>query len=152
MKWQQIRSRLIQGHRVASGQNGDSRYPAGTIAMQQPHFASLGLDLSSYFTGTINLSIAPYRYVIHKPAYRFEQVKWSPYIPPESFSFFDCQIMVDRRCYPGLIYYPDPDTKPEHFQPPDLLEILAPLIPNLKYEEVLTLAVKPEQMEFILNC
>ena len=56
---------LFKGHGVASGQalssgaSGISPYPKGTIAMQSPFFAALGLDLSPYWPGTLNLSFAP---------------------------------------------------------------------------------------------
>jgi hypothetical protein len=50
---------VCQGFRVASGQTTDSPYPAGTIAMQVPFFRDRGLDLSRYFLGTLNVSIAP---------------------------------------------------------------------------------------------
>ncbi len=39
---------LVQGHGVASGK-AVSPYPKGTIEMQLPFFAALGLDLSSYW-------------------------------------------------------------------------------------------------------
>ena len=41
-----IRTTLVSGHGVASGGSTTSPYPEGTIAMQQPLFAQLGLDLS----------------------------------------------------------------------------------------------------------
>ncbi|MEO0518268.1 MAG: hypothetical protein AAF171_13325 [Cyanobacteria bacterium P01_A01_bin.116] len=46
---------VVPGHRVASGQAQDSPYPHGTIEMQQPHFLSLGVDLSPYYPGTLNV-------------------------------------------------------------------------------------------------
>jgi hypothetical protein len=45
LRWH--RCQRVSGHGVASGQAAASPYPAGTIALQSPHFASLGLDLSS---------------------------------------------------------------------------------------------------------
>ena len=44
-----------EGHGVASGKNFDARFPDGTIAMQMPYFKRLGIDLKSYFKGTINI-------------------------------------------------------------------------------------------------
>ena len=52
---------LLEGHGVASGQALNagqlktSPYPKGTIAMQAPLFAALGLDLSPFWPGTLNL-------------------------------------------------------------------------------------------------
>ena len=53
---------LLEGHGVASGQALNSvhlktsPYPKGTIAMQSPSFAALGLDLSPFWPSTLNLS------------------------------------------------------------------------------------------------
>ncbi len=33
----------------------------------------------------------------------------------------------------GLIYFPHPDTKPEHFQQPDVLELRLPFMAGLVY-------------------
>jgi hypothetical protein len=46
----------------------------------------------------------------------------------------------------GLIYYPHPETKPEHFQAPDILELLLPFVDGLHYGMELTLEIPPEQM------
>ena len=53
---------VVKGHGVASGVGGDPRFPQGTLRIQFPIFSALGLDLSGYHPGTINLSISPYRY------------------------------------------------------------------------------------------
>jgi hypothetical protein len=145
--WIEIKGLVKKGYGVASGQAKNPRFPQGTIAMQRPFFRDRGLDLSEYFPGTINLSIAPYKYEIERAKYTFKQVKWSPNDPAEDFSFFDCQILlaVDR-VFNGLIYYPHPETKPEHFQSPDILEILAPFISNLAYENELIIAVNNQQI------
>jgi hypothetical protein len=45
-----------------------------------------------------------------------------------------------------LIYFPHPDTKPERFQQPDVLELLLPFVTGLRYGMVLTLEVPPTQM------
>jgi len=42
-------ARIIQGHRVASGLNGNPDFPGGTLRMQMPLFKALGIDLSPYF-------------------------------------------------------------------------------------------------------
>ena len=46
----------------------------------------------------------------------------------------------------ALIYHPHPETKPEHFQSPDVLEVLAPPIHGLMYGMQLALAIDPAQM------
>lgn len=148
--WHQVQGIIQPGYGVASGQSGNPRFPQGTLAMQKPFFQARGLDLDAYFLGTINLAIAPHTYQVLVPKHTFPQVKWSAHDPAEDFSFFDCQMwMHPSQVYSGLIYYPHPDTKPEHFQAPDILEIIAPLIRGLRYGDELTLAVDPEQIKII---
>ena len=48
----------------------------------------------------------------------------------------------------GLIYFPHPATKPEHFQKPDVLELLLPWSEGLAYGTKIRLDVSPEQMIF----
>jgi hypothetical protein len=57
--WISVEGIVQAGHGVASGNTAQSPYPQGTIKMQQPFFRQLGLDLSPYFPGTLNVSIAP---------------------------------------------------------------------------------------------
>ena len=122
-------------------------FPRGQLRCKKPFFRDRGLDLSPYFSGTINLSIAPYKYEPKQAKYTFKQVKWSPNDPAEDFSFFDCQILLERdKVIEGLIYYPHPDTKPEHFQAPDILEIMLPFISGLTTRSQLILAVNSQQM------
>ena len=145
-----IRGLVVRGHGVASGSSGDPRFPGGTLRLQFPIFASLGLDLDGIFPGTINLDIAPARYEIGSPRLTLTNIQWHPDCPAETFSFFDCEIAApgsDRKT-PGLIYLPHPETKPEHFQAPSVLEILAPWWPELHYGQALELHTDPEQLQF----
>ena len=132
--WIYVPGTLIQGHGVASGQGEDPRFPGGTIRMQQPVFADLGLNLDNYFPGTINVSIHPHQYRVKQAKYTFKQVKWADHAPPEDFSFFDCWLMPGMaRRIQGLIYYPHPETKPEHFQDAATLEVITEFIDGLSY-------------------
>ena len=145
--WPSVTATVMEGHRVASGLNHDPRFPGGTLAMQGPVFARLGLDLSVYHPGTLNLSIAPHRYRVVRPRLTLRQVNWHPVEPTEDFSFFDCQVMMPgQKPVLALIYHPHPETKPEHFQSPDVLEVLAPPIHGLMYGMQLALAIDPAQM------
>lgn len=144
-----IPATIVQGHRVASGLNGNPRFPGGTLRMQLPFFRDLGLDLSCYHLGTLNVSIAPLSYRVVKPKFTFRRVKWHPEDPAEDFSFFD--VIVHRDDEPsvsGLIYFPHPETKPEHFQKPDVLELLLPWTAGLRYGCTIQLEVPCEQMLF----
>lgn len=145
--WQTVSVRVVEGHRVASGNNGNPRFPGGTLHMQTPFFQALGLDLTVFYRGTVNVSIAPLKYRIGKARYAFRAVKWHPTAPAEDFSFFDVRVLRDdTEPVAGLIYYPHPETKPEHFQRDDVLELLLPYIEGIGYQATLKLAVPSEQM------
>jgi len=142
-----ITARLNQGHRVASGLNGNPYFPGGTLMMQQPHFLARGLDIGVFHRGTLNVSIAPLHYKVVQPRLTFRDVQWHPIDPKEDFSFFDFRLLrPGHEPLAGLIYYPHPDTKPKHFQAPDVLELLLPFVEGLRYGMELTLEIPAEQM------
>jgi hypothetical protein len=144
-----ITARLVEGHRVASGLNGNPRFPGGTLRMQTPHFQERGLDISRLYVGTLNVSIAPLSYRVVKARHTFTNVKWHPTEPAEDFSFFDVRVVCpDGTAVAGYVYYPHPDTKPEHFQQPDVLELLLPFVKGLHYGVTLRLEVPANQMVF----
>lgn len=145
--WQQFTARIVQGHRVASGQNGNPLFPGGTLKMQTPFFRTLGLELGCYHAGTLNVSIAPLRYRVVAPRRTFRALKWHPTEPAEDFSFFDVRLLRDNaRAVEGLIYFPHPETKPTHFQQPDVLELLFPFVEGLSYRAEIQLQVPSTQM------
>lgn len=121
---------VVSGHRVASGLAENSPYPSGTIAMQSPHFLALGVDLAPFYPGTLNVSIAPHRFTLI-PWRTLHQVKWSPDHAAESFSFVPVHLLWQQQSYSGLIYYPHPETKIDHFQDPAVLELLLPAIASI---------------------
>jgi hypothetical protein len=119
--------------------------------MQAPHFLERGLDISHFHAGTVNVSIAPHRYRILRPRLTLRHVPWHPTEPAEDFSFFDVQLLLkDAAPVSGLIYYPHPETKPEHFQKSDVLELLLPWTDRVDEGREVGLAVPPEQMVFEL--
>ncbi|MEL6939196.1 MAG: hypothetical protein AAFO84_08385 [Cyanobacteria bacterium J06598_1] len=145
--WIQVKGRIKEGYGVASGKSGDPRFPAGTLEMQKPVFRALGLNLDEYFMGTLNISISPHTYTVNRAKHTFRQVKWSPAEPAEDFSFFDCRFSSGQnKKTDGLIYYPHPDTKPEHFQSPDILEVITPFIKGLNYQDEIVLEVDSQQL------
>ncbi len=118
--------------------------------MQMPYFQSLGLDLSAFHLGTVNVSIEPLRYRVLNPRYTFRAVKWHPLDPAEDFSFFDVRVIRDGgESLDGLIYYPHPETKPTHFQQPDILELLLPFVEGLRYGIPLKLEIPECQIEVL---
>ena len=126
---------VARGHGIASGKTRDTRFPGGTLAMQAPFFQDLGLDLSVFFPGTLNLSIHPYSYRLGTSVHSFPQVKWTESFPPENFSFYRCRVRLlgEVEFAEALVYWPHPSTKPGFHQDPHVLEVLAPRIPLADY-------------------
>ena len=152
LRWWQ--GRLVAGHGVASGRATGSPYPAGTIALQAPLFAATGLDLSGYQSATLNLDFGPGPWRLRDPDHRVEQLRWTDRHPPETFSFWRCQL---RRLDPdpaaaaveALIYYPHPETKRTHHQPLGLLELLAPPLGPVQVGDRFCLGVDPRRCRLI---
>jgi hypothetical protein len=130
-EWQTVHGVIVQGYRVASGPSKD--YPYGALDRQRPHFAKHGLDLSTYFNGTLNIDISPLTFQMFKPEFTFLSVEWTDLHPPEHFSFSHCRVIFNSEEYDGWVYYPHPETKLRHFQNPSLLEVIAMPIPELQY-------------------
>ena len=76
-----VPARVVRGHQVASGLNGDPRFPGGTIRMQRPHFATLGLDLGALHPATLNVSLAPLSWQARQPAHTFRALRWRDPFP-----------------------------------------------------------------------
>lgn len=144
-----VAGEVIQGHQVASGGAEDSPYPDGSIALQMPHFARLGLDLSDFYPGTLNVSIAPKSFELANADYRFEHLQWIDGFAPETFSFCRCNLIFAEVSRSALVYYPHPETKTQHFHNASLLEILAPKIDGIAYGDKVSLELNSNQ--FILS-
>lgn len=144
LEWVVVPGVVVRGHRVASAPSKD--YPYGTIEKQKPYFEALGLDLSRFFLGTLNISIAPRRWQMLRPRWTFRQVAWTDLHPPEDFSFSPCRVRFGGREYEGLVYYPHPETKIRHFQDPSLVEVLAEFIEDVEYGEKVELLLNPAEI------
>jgi hypothetical protein len=131
---------LMQGHQVAS--RPSKAYPYSSLEKQKPYFKELGLDLSPYFNGTLNISIAPFEFEMAKPELTFSLVEWTDLHPPETFSFSRSKVIFGGKEYEGWVYYPHPETKKTHFQNPSLVEVITYEIPGIKYGD---------KLEVILN-
>lgn len=143
--WISVRGVLAEGYRVASGPSKD--YPYGALDRQRPLFKERGLDLSGYFNGTLNVDIRPNVFQMIKPEFTFKNVEWTDLHPPEHFSFSHCRVVYDDVKYEGWVYYPHPETKKRNFQDPSLLEVIASLIPDIKYGDEVEVQVNPERIE-----
>jgi hypothetical protein len=135
---------VVAGYRVASGPSKD--YPYGTLEKQIPLFKLLGLNLSRFYLGTLNVSIAPATFELQNPQYTFRQVAWTDLHPPEDFSFSRCSVRFKGASYAGYVYYPHPQTKKRHFESASLLEIITLFIPDLQYGERVELELNPEEI------
>jgi hypothetical protein len=144
--WVEANGLIVRGHGVASGTGPDRRYPAGTLSLQRPFFAQLGLDLSAFYDGTVNVDLAPRSFSLARPTYTFRAVAWTFLHPPEDFSFSHCRLIHRARPFDGWVYTPHPETKAAHFQPPTLLEIIAPFIPNLAAGDPVRLLLPPHEI------
>ena len=145
--WIPVAGVVERGHGVASGSAADSPFPRGTIEMQTPFFKDLGLDLTDFYPGTLNISIAPRTFKMKAPEFTFRGVAWTPEILPEDFSFSRCRLAFGGRRYDGWVYYPHPETKIRHFQSPATLEVLTPRIPRIRPGDPVELQVNANEIE-----
>ncbi len=135
---------------MASGSNGDAKFPGGTLRMQAPHFRALGVELEGFHFGTLNVSIAPLRYRVLAAGRTLRGVKWHPTEPAEDFSFLDVRLLRSAASVvDGFVYYPHPETKPAHFQAPDVLELLLPFVPGLDYGMEIRLEAPAAQLQIM---
>jgi hypothetical protein len=134
-----IKAPIVAGHRIASGTSlKDRRFPAGSIAMQAPFFKQQGLDLEAYFggdffKGTVNVSVAPLVREIASPEYFMRSIKWTGLFPPENFYLSPAELTFRNKTYKGMLYIPDPATKPDHFNPATVIDVIAPYIEGIAY-------------------
>ncbi len=144
-EWTSLHGVVVQGYRVASGPSAD--YPYGALDRQRPIFKARGLDLSSYFNGTLNIDIQPLTFAMVKPELTFHHVEWTDLHPPEHFSFSRCKVIYKDVEYDGWVYFPHPETKKRNFQNPSLLEVIAMPIPGINYGDEVQVFVNPGEIE-----
>jgi hypothetical protein len=142
--WFFLHGVLVKGYQVASRPSKD--YPYSSLEKQKPYFKELGLDLSAYFNGTLNISIAPLEFEMATPELTFLLVEWTDLHPPETFSFSRCKVRFKGKEYEGWVYYPHPETKITHFQNPSLIEVITYEIVNIYYGDVIELEINPREI------
>ena len=143
-----VTGKVIEGYGVASGKNKNSPYPESSLKLQLSHFKKLGLNLNNYFLGTLNISIKPYQFELKKSYYYFPQVKWFQDIE-EDFSFSPIKLSFKENTYQGWLYYPHPETKPNHFQGKSTMELILPYIQGITYGDEVTVSVNEQEITFI---
>jgi hypothetical protein len=142
---------VVKGHRVATGPSMD--YPYCSLERQLPFFLAGGLDLTAFHLATLNISIAPLRFILEKPAYTFRQIAWTELHPPEDFSFSPCCVNLPGtpEWFEGYVYYPHPETKIRNFHNPSLLEVITVKIPDIGYGTQLQVALDPQAVRISRN-
>jgi len=141
-----LRGQVVSGHGVAGGTSRRSPYPAGTIAMQTPFFSALGLDLSSFHPATINVTTSPFFVRILRPAFHFEGVQWTDVHGPESFDFIHVELRLGTRNVRAWGYRPAAETKAGHPQPVEVLEVIAPFLPDIQRHSEVFLELDPHEV------
>jgi hypothetical protein len=142
--WKTVTGVVVEGHQVASQRS--EHYPRGTIELQIPYFKALGLDLTSFHAGTLNVSIAPATMRPISPEFTFRNVRWTTAHPAEDFSFSRCRVVSRGQKHTGWIYYPHPETKERHFQNPSIVEVIAPWMGEIKYGARVEMEVNSEEI------
>lgn len=156
-----------RGFQFASGQargRPDFPYPLGTLKMQDELFKRQGVDLAALvpglFWGTINLELSR-KLILKAGDHVARDVDWTATMPedkrikPETFSFIHCCFAYPAqapgtgvRYYPGLLYYPHPETKPitnrHNF---DALEVLTQEVPGLVYGTLASVICRADAFE-----
>ncbi len=145
----EVQGRVVEGHRIASGEANDSPYPAGSLSLQIPHFRDRGLDLSDYHRATINVALEVSSVRILQPDHHFAQVRWFEGIPAEDFSFVRCRLEYRGQTHEGWVYYPHPETKPAHRQPSNVIEVVTHRVADLSYGDAVTVEVDPQRVEVV---
>lgn len=143
--------RVVTGHGVASGRAGDPRFPDGTLALQWPHFAALDdLPLDRLHRATINVDTTPRRVEVVAPWWTVRGVRWHDEVPAEDFSFVPCRAAIGAGpAADGLLYLPHPDTKPDHHQPANVVELLLPRMAGVHEGAVVRMDLPASQVDVV---
>lgn len=163
MGFYRIEASIAPGQRLASGTSVRDpvfNQEGGTIKMQAPAFRARGLDLDAYFApggyyhGTLNVMLAPRvwergpneAFAFYVPNLRWTDKMDRPGAPPfvETFYLDPCEIVFQGRAYKGLVYIPDPLTKPAgHAALAPYIDVIAEPIAGIGYGDRVEFAFNP---------
>ena len=146
--------RVTRGLRVASGRAHDRRFPQGTIAPQLPHFRAAitgfdGLFDGPLHLGTLNVAFPGKRILVGHPEYFVARVRWSRRASVENFYLSPCMLVVRGSQQRGLIYIPDPATKPRGLPVGHYAEILTSRVTRARYGMAVTLFYSHQAIRLI---
>lgn len=160
-----------RGFQFASGQavgrdENPSCFPAGTLKMQAPLLKARGIDLEALvpelFWGTINVRTGR-KLKLASADYEAAGLDWTAgvagrgRIGPETISFIHCRLVYpSASCggghgdYPGLVYYPHPETKPAtNAHDHHVLEVLTSKVPDLAYGTLADIVCRADAFEYL---
>jgi len=132
---------IVPGHQIASGQAKNSPYPKGSIELQAPYFEKLGLNLSAFYFATLNLQLSVAKINWQRFDYEFDDVLWLEKFPAECFAFIHCQLEINQQTTKALVYHVKQESKIDHFQPDNVVEVLAPKLDGVSYGQQGTLII-----------
>jgi len=144
-----LECKVIPGFQIASGKAINSPYPEGTIKLQQPFFLQQGLDLRAYYLGTINAQFSCREIRLDNSDFHFKSIKWLANFPSEDFKFYKCFILNKMEKIPALVYQPASETKINHFQAKNVLEIITVKIAGLSYGDPLILEIERSKVTLL---
>ena len=136
---------VTEGYRIASGLGNNNPFGGSTIKMQMPLFRERGLDLSGFYPGTLNVSIAPRIRTILIKEPNYCGLRWHD-DRVEDFFIFKCRLYFNGVPYDGWIYHPNKGENARHQHRPDTFEILAPPIPGIVYGDHVVLVVNSDEI------
>ena len=130
-----VGGRIVRGLRAASGASRVMR--RGTIKLQLPHFRATLPEFDEFFDGrlgpgTLNVEVRHRRVRVLKPAIHLTGIRWERGAF-ESFYLSPCTLRYSGKAYRGLLYIPDPETKPDGLPVGNVLEVLTTRVPFIRY-------------------
>ena len=147
----EVRGRIVRGLRAASGA---SRRPGqGTSGLQLPHFRRQLPEFDSFFdgrphSGTLNVEVPRRRVQVGRPPFHLRDVRWE-HGTTEHFYLSPCTLSYAGRRYRGLIYIPDPATKPAGLPTGEVLEVLTSSVPFIRYGARVRLSFDDAAVELV---
>ena len=130
-----VKGRIVRGLQAASGRSRLMR--RGTIALQLPHFRAMVPGFDRFFDGTphaatLNVEVPGRRIEVARPALRVPDVRWERNMV-ENFYLQPCSLRFSGRDYRGMVYIPDPATKPAGLPVGHVLEVMTRKVPFIRY-------------------
>lgn len=123
----------------------------GTIGLQLRHFRARVPGFDSFFDGppfpaTLNVRLPGRRVRVGRPAFHLIDIGWERR-GSESFYLSPCTLRYSGRDHRGLLYIPDPATKPHGLPVAEVLEVLTSRVPFIRYGAPVSLSYPADAVE-----